>query len=244
MSFVPGTPQRASRNASNNFAWSTPPRTAPFSSSRSSTNSASEARASRRARLAQRCVDRLKLNRSERLRRYRMQGTSRDQIRDQTLQVLREELSQFSAEENPFDEEELLLLEQDVLNEIYAEEERVMRSFEAEERARAQELEHYAEIAEHAEASSQVVVCPICMQNQLHLSGTVFHCNCGFRLDARNECFSLGQLQQRLATIMETHAMQNPPCTHQPRFFLKKHFGGIELLVMECSGCSCVQIIL
>ncbi|GBG26551.1 RPA-interacting protein [Hondaea fermentalgiana] len=208
-------------------------------------STATAARDSRRERLAQRCKDRLKSARRDRLRTHR--------IRTLAEQVIREEIG---ALEEPLCEEDLLRLEKEVLAELYADEERALRELEAEDRARARELEHYARQEEamsstHEQqqrsiqtASSAQLLCPVCMRAHLHLRGTVFHCDCGFRLDAKNECVSLEQLRQRLAHAMESHAMQAPPCGHQPQFSLKRHLAGIELLVMECQGCACFHVVL
>lgn len=152
-------------------------------------------------------------------------------------------------------DEELLFLEEAIARELVEQDERLLREFEAEERLRAAEVDFYA-AQQHEEQqqgaqgaaaaigvkSQETVPCPVCRSGYVHLSHSVFHCQCGFRIDGAAECLGLDHFRARLASAFEQHASQSPACHAAPAFALVPNFAA-PVLMMQCP-CSFVHVVL
>mmetsp|Transcript_2246 Transcript_2246/g.4275 ORF Transcript_2246/g.4275 Transcript_2246/m.4275 type:complete len:256 (-) Transcript_2246:1383-2150(-) len=198
-----------------------------------------DAREERRRRLAERCINRVRSERRGRLQRMRMQSLESDDRESGFKQATRTAIS--NEFENNLTPEDLLLVEQQIIQELWQEEEEAMIEYERREREKAQlELDYYAEFSQNC---NDQVVCPICCTENLHNTDSVFHCACGFRLDTKNECFSLEQFRERLANAHSGHYENNPTCTRRPVFNIMDRFGPkiLECRCVNCGFCSVVM---
>lgn len=169
-----------------------------------------------------------------------------EELRADVAGLIRQELE---ADGVKVDADELISLEEQLMREILAEEAAALVELEAAERER--EIEHYAN--EHSRFGMQrqvhaAVLCPFCSASNLHQTMSAFHCQCGFRFDARQDCATLSQLRERLATSFESHARHalsatGHPCSNKPAVGLQDKFG-VQLLTMECQNCKFLHVIL
>jgi len=201
--------------------------------------SAEARRAARRERIARQCMARARKRRHEVLDQRRR----REDVCVAVRAAVAEEMGVLCSQstEEPLSEEDCMLLEQEVLALLLADESQ-LRELEAEERRQVLEVEHYAAQAIPSPVADSVA-CPLCLQRPIFLRACVFHCECGFRLDAKNECISIEQFRQRLAMCFETHSRGNEKCTNKPKFSLVDRFG-VRLLVSECGVCNFMQVVL
>ena len=131
-------------------------------------------REARQNRLRERCVE--------------LSGISRSKI----MEILRDR-NQFRQLLNADDDwtlDELVEIEENIMLKLKEEEQQEAMIREAEER---NELEHYIN-----KQQNLALPCPLCKEREIFLTGAVFHCSCGFRLDTNMDCVSLEQLRERL----------------------------------------------
>ena len=85
-------------------------------------------------------------------------------------------------------------------------------------------------------------LCPICKRNWLLTAdgGRVILCNCGFRLDVKNDAVTLLSLRQQLAAVYQSHRSR---CSCEPTFSLKERFG-ISNLWAECPTCGLCEVVI
>ena len=90
---------------------------------------------------------------------------------------------------------------------------------------------------------SSLVLCPVCQQsNLLQLKAIVF-CGCGMRIDTgSSDGLSLEYIGGRLADVLNSH--YSTSCSGRPVFETKQLFGGVTNLIMECTTCNKLEIII
>ena len=93
-----------------------------------------------------------------------------------------------------------------------------------------------------AAVQAEQTLCPICKRNWLLTAdgGRVILCNCGFRLDVKNDAVTLNSLRQQLSAVYQSHRSR---CSCEPTFSLKERFG-ISNLWAECPTCGLCEVVI
>lgn len=196
-------------------------------------------REARQAATSARVAAKVRSLRHDRLRLRRLSRAGREAELKSTL---REVLSGDAKANQELDTEELLRLEQVLMKELLEEELHVLAKMEEEDRrAREREIEHYAQMAD-ACSLPPGVLCPFCKANDLVKTMSTFHCNCGFRIDSRQDCMTLGQFGSRLESGYQAHRESPVCCPQQPFCRIENKFG-IQMVVLQCPGCSFCHIV-
>ncbi|BDA50160.1 hypothetical protein COCOBI_15-2880 [Coccomyxa sp. Obi] len=97
--------------------------------------------------------------------------------------------------------------------------------------------------AEEASTSGRTA-CPICCEGHLTQHNGVVLCSRGdLRMDLRVEGLTLEDVRQRLANVLDAHALQN--CQGQPRFVLDTALmSNAPSLLMTCDACGALHVII
>ncbi|EIE23181.1 hypothetical protein COCSUDRAFT_66205 [Coccomyxa subellipsoidea C-169] len=97
----------------------------------------------------------------------------------------------------------------------------------------------------HAEgpSTSGRIPCPVCRNGHLmEHNGVVLCSGCDLRMDLRVEGLTLDDIRQRLANVLDGHALQG--CHRQPRFVLDTALmGDAPSLLMQCEACSSLHVV-
>ena len=93
-----------------------------------------------------------------------------------------------------------------------------------------------------AAEQAEQTLCPICKRNWLLTAdgGRVILCNCGFRLDVKNDAVTLASLRHQLAAVYQSHRSR---CACEPAFSLKERFG-VSNLWAECAACGLCEVVI
>ncbi|CAK0786799.1 hypothetical protein CVIRNUC_010013 [Coccomyxa viridis] len=131
-------------------------------------------------------------------------------------------------------------MEQSFLAALLQDEAAFLTRLEAED---ARDLDSLVAMHEEMPCSSDGVQCPICCRHCLVERNGVVLCPSGdLRLDLRNESLSLEHVRQLLADVLGSHSLQG--CPGRPSFGMDSLIlGAPPALVMRCSSCSSVQVV-
>lgn len=148
------------------------------------------------------------------------------------LEALKKEI-----ENGDFDDD-LHQLEEDVFREIIgdllAKEEFILREIEREERLQQLDIEQCNKLR----GEGPFVLCPICVNNYLYISNSVIHCQCGMRIDTKDDNPTLELIQTRLSMAHASHAT----CPGKLEFHIQTQFGP-ALLACRCITCGFFKVV-
>ncbi|XP_029467879.1 RPA-interacting protein [Rhinatrema bivittatum] len=201
----------------------------------------------------QRCVERLKNNRSRLLDRYRQVGenghcTMRgsflvQEVMEQELRALHfrstDLPSRWQKDSRVLDMledfDELTVLEE-IKQELMLEEQSMIE--EIDKVLAFEEACFHSAIGLNAENQ---IACPVCKRNNLHVLGHVIECPCGVHINTQLRVMTVQQLQLLLEEALTEHRSQ---CLHQPVFSVTTAMEGKSNLFMSCQVCDSMMLIL
>eukprot|EP01106_Pelomyxa_sp_JSP_P017488 TRINITY_DN7189_c0_g1_i1.p1 TRINITY_DN7189_c0_g1~~TRINITY_DN7189_c0_g1_i1.p1 ORF type:complete len:237 (-),score=56.46 TRINITY_DN7189_c0_g1_i1:268-978(-) len=83
------------------------------------------------------------------------------------------------------------------------------------------------------------VICPVCKHSKLLKNSNIVSCQCGMHVNLKTDSVTLTQIGELLCSAVGAHSSV---CDAEPSFAVKK-VGEEEMLVMSCTKCSKLSII-
>uniref|UniRef100_A0A3B3BYB6 RPA interacting protein n=1 Tax=Oryzias melastigma TaxID=30732 RepID=A0A3B3BYB6_ORYME len=197
----------------------------------------------------QRCLDRLKHNRTRLLERYRLLGgndTERSPGASTIVQeVMEEEWStlqpegrrlpslwgpQGSTEASSIIKEcdELAVLEE-IHQELLSKEKSLMEEYEKNLQF---ELQYISSVVERRE--EMLIICPVCRMNNLSINSASVCCQCGLYINTKKRSITLDGLQHLLEVRISEHMEE---CQCNPVFSVTADTEGSSNLMISCQVC-------
>jgi len=207
-------------------------------------------RKSRRERIREACMKRIRKSREKILERCRKgigrKAALRDVIRNELERV--EPMSEDEEEEVEKEEEDreidfLMMLERDLYNDLREQEAKFIEELERTEleQLNLDVLEFTSSAGDKAD-SEDYVLCPLCCKHSLDMKGSTVLCRCGLRLDIGNDGLTLVDLKRNLASVFDDHLKRGCDLK-QPTFELQRRFGN-SILVAKCDDCEWLSVVL
>ena len=177
----------------------------------------------------QRCAVRLKNSREKLLNKFRNTNADVDEIMTDELQAMQEELSSNDQDLTGFDD--VLRCMEQIKFELLEWETELMLSYESE--MVHDELE--------IPAVRDEVICPVCKLHCLKVHFSTLHCDCGLLISTDQDSLSLANVK---AWLEEGVVMHSARCLRPPIFSVVKQFRSTSHLLITCSVCDYMFIVI
>ncbi|KAL3857313.1 hypothetical protein ACJMK2_011993 [Sinanodonta woodiana] len=198
----------------------------------------------------QRCLDRLRENRSKLQMRFRKMGESKgsfikELMREELLDMKHHQNEFKSSKENKseedlvdFDIDQVLNMFEDIQDELRQEELKLLEEFEKYEDSLHDEESVLCSAIE--KLCTEEVVCPLCEKNPILMNKAVIFCKCGMRINTEQDCLTLSNVKSLLESGVKEH---NSICDARPTFTVVSELG-IQNLLMSCQDCDWMSVII
>jgi len=89
--------------------------------------------------------------------------------------------------------------------------------------------------------STKTVTCPVCKRNNLLQNKHIIFCQCGVRVDTKEDAINLKFVESQLQNLISTHGVS---CKMSPDFGLIDMTGDdMKNIIMTCQSCDCMEIV-